>query len=370
MSHERQARGLVLGKFLPLHSGHLHVVRTAAAFSGQLTVLVCTLPSDPIPGAIRAGWMREMAAQIGPHLRVIHVEEEVPQSPDEHPRFWEIWTDLCWRHAGRVDVVFTSEAYGDELARQLGARHHMVDLVRQAFPVSGTAVREDAFRAWDQIPPPVRAYYAARIAVVGPESSGKSTLAARLAAAYGTVWVPEYGRELTEGMGAREGSTDWVNHFALSDIETIARVQAAREDMAARFANRLLFCDTELLTTRVWSEIFFDECPEEVRAASEIREYDLYLLMAPDIPWVNDGSRVLPDRRAWHFGRLRTLLDELQRPYVIIEGSFPDRLARATAAIAARWPGLQRIDGPLCHGAPAARIEPGVACRPQRVVEE
>lgn len=360
MSHDRGIRGLLLGKFLPLHNGHLHLVRTAAAFSDHLTVLVCTLPSDPIPGEIRAGWMRELASGIGAHVKVIHVEEDVPQSPDEHPRFWQIWTDLCWRHAGRVDVVFTSEEYGDELARQLDARHHMVDLLRHTFPVSGTAVREDAFRMWEQIPPPVRAHYAARIALVGPESSGKSTLAARLAAAYGTVWVPEYGRELTEGMGVSGGTTDWVDQLTLLDIETIARVQGAREDVAARLANRVLFCDTELLTTRVWSEILFDECPEEVRAASEIREYDLYLLMAPDIPWVNDGSRVMPDRRAWHFDRLRTLLDELQRPYVIVDGSFPERLARAAAAIDARWPGLRRIDGPSCHEAPAGGMQIGI----------
>ena len=338
-------RGLVLGKFLPLHNGHLHLVKTAAALTDRLTVLVCTLPDDPIPGAIRAEWMREMAASIGPHVRVVHVEEQVPQAPDEHPCFWEIWKDLCWRHAGRVDVVFTSEFYGDELARQLGARHHMVDLLRKAFPVSGTAVREDTFRSWEQIPPPVRAYYAARIALVGPESSGKTTLAARLAAAYGTVWVPEYGREHTERLTARPGSTDWVAGFAASDIETIVRVQAEREDEAARQANRLLFCDTELLTTRVWSEILLGECPAHVRSACESRTYDLYLLMAPDIPWVDDGTRVMPDRRTWHFERLQALLDEQKRPYVVVEGTFEERLTSATAAIDARWFGLRSTGG-------------------------
>jgi NadR type nicotinamide-nucleotide adenylyltransferase len=336
--------GLVLGKFLPPHTGHLHLIRTGARLCDQLTVLVCTLERDPIPGRVRAAWMRELTADIAPNIRVVHVDEDVPQAPADHPAFWEIWADLCARHAGRVDVVFTSEPYGDELARTLGARHHLVDLMRDTYPVSGTAIRGDALSSWEMIPPPVRAHYVARVAVVGPESTGKSSLAARLAAAFGTVWVPEYGREHTAAITARTGAP-FAGAFTLDDIETIATVQARWEDRAARCANRVLFCDTELLTTRIWSEIYFSQCPAPVLAATEQRSHELYLLLDTDIPWVDDGTRAFGERRREHFERIRSTLERLDRPYVLIGGSFEERIERAAIAVQQRWPALERIDG-------------------------
>jgi NadR type nicotinamide-nucleotide adenylyltransferase len=339
-----RTRGLILGKFLPPHAGHLHVLRTGAALCDELTVLVCTLAREPLDGRLRAGWVRELAATIGPHVHVVHVEDDVPQTPDEHPRFWEIWADLCARHAGRVTLVFSSEEYGEKLARVLGARHHMVDHERRTFPVSGTAARTNPFAVWDMLPPPVRAHYAVRVALVGPESTGKSTLAARLAAAFGTLWVPEYGRDHTARITERTGESSFVGAFTGSDIETIARVQARNEDAAARRANRVLFCDTDLLTTRIWSEIILGECPAAVRTASEARRYGLHLLMDTDIPWLDDGTRRFGAERQAHFGRIRDTLDDLGWPYVVIGGSFEERLARAAGAVQERWPHLTRID--------------------------
>lgn len=336
-------RGLVLGKFLPPHAGHLHLVRTAARHCDELTVLVCTLDREPIPGALRAAWMRELGAGIAPHVRIVHVTDDVPQTPEEHPAFWEIWTELCSRYAGPVDVVFTSETYGDRLAEVLGARHQLVDLMRQQFPISGTAIREDAFGSWEMIPAPVRAHYAARVALLGPESTGKTTLAARLAAAFGTVWVPEYGREHTAAIVAREG-VPFQDAFTLADIVAIATAQGEREDRAARYANKVLFCDTELLTTRIWSEIFFDRCPDTVIEASDARRHDLYLLLDIDVPWIDDGTRAFRDDRQAHFDRIRTTLEQLGRPYEVIGGSFEDRFARAAGIVQERWPALMRID--------------------------
>ena len=102
-------------------------------------MLVCSLESEPIPGALRYGWMRELF----PDVRVVHVTDENPQEPHEHPEFWRIWTDTVLRHAERPDVVFTSEAYGWELARRLGAEHVPVDLGRELVPISGTAMRDE-----------------------------------------------------------------------------------------------------------------------------------------------------------------------------------------------------------------------------------
>src|SRR5688500_11096658 len=167
------ARGLVLGKFLPYHAGHAHLIRSARASVDHLSVLVCSLPDDPIPGALRYRWVRDAHQDCD----VVHVTDEVPQAPEEHPEFWPIWRSLIQRHVGDVDAVFTSERYGERLAKELNATHTCVDIERRTYPVSGTAIRARPFAHWEFLPPAVRAHYALRIAIVGAESTGKTTLA-------------------------------------------------------------------------------------------------------------------------------------------------------------------------------------------------
>ncbi|HKG95927.1 MAG TPA: AAA family ATPase [Gemmatimonadaceae bacterium] len=322
-------RGLVLGKFLPYHAGHAHLVRSARTQVDELVVLVCSLPGDPIPGALRYAWVRESH----PDCRVVHVGEEVPQAPEDDPAFWPVWTALIARRAGRVDVVFTSEAYGDELARRLGARHVCVDRPRRAVPVSGTAVRADPLGQWDYIPEPARPWFARRVAVVGPESAGKTTLAERLAADLGTAWVPEFARAYTDGRDSLR--------LTLGDLEAIGWGQAAWEDEAARRANRVLVCDTELHTTCTWSDLLLGARPPWLTAAARGRPYDLFLLLDASVPWADDGTRVLRDRRADHLARLRRELDDAGRRYVVIGGGgFEARRQAALAAVreAVGWP--------------------------------
>lgn len=309
--------GLVLGKFLPYHAGHAHLIRTARSRVDRLTVLVCSIAREPIPGGLRQRWVRESH----PDCDVVWVNEEVPQAPEESAEFWPIWTDLIARHAGDVDVVFTSERYGDELARRLDARHDCVDLPRATFPVSGTAIRADPMRRWELIPPVVRPWFARRVAIVGAESTGKTTLAAHLAERFGTVWVPEYGRAYCEGIDART--------LVLPDFDAIGWGQATWEDTAATRAERVLICDTELHTTCTWSDLIAGARPPLLAAAARARRYDLVLLLDHDVPWIDDGTRVLQTVRAEHTARLTRELDAARQPHVVITGDWDRRAALA-----------------------------------------
>ncbi|WP_344959410.1 AAA family ATPase, partial [Actinomadura miaoliensis] len=201
--------GLVIGKFYPPHAGHHHLIDTAAAACARLTVVVAASTVESIPLALRTAWLREAHPQ--PHVRVVPVvdDAEIDYGSDE---VWALHVDAFRSglalepDAPPVDAVFSSEAYGDELARRFGAVHVPVDPPRERFPVSGTAVREDPVAAWPWLAPPVRAYLARRVVVVGAESSGTTTLARALAAHYAgrggvwaaTRWVPEYGRTYCE----------------------------------------------------------------------------------------------------------------------------------------------------------------------------
>jgi HTH-type transcriptional regulator, transcriptional repressor of NAD biosynthesis genes len=316
-------RGLVLGKFLPYHAGHAHLIRAARAQVDELVVLVCSIEREPIPGALRFRWVRDSH----PDCRVVHVAEEVPQAPEDDPEFWAIWTDLIARHAGDIDVVFTSEDYGDELARRIGARHVCVDRQRLTVAASGRAVRAEPFRHWDLIPPKVRPYHALRVALLGTESTGKTTLAERLAKRFGTVMVEEFGRPYCETRPAM--SLEPV------DFEVIAWAQAVLEDEAAEDANCVLICDTELHTTATWSDLVVGSRPEWLTAAARARHYDLVLLLGDDVPWIADGTRVLQDRRAEHTRRLREELDAAGRHYVFLSGEFSERGREAERLVAA-----------------------------------
>lgn len=314
---------MVLGKFLPPHAGHIHLIRAAQSQCEHLTVLVCSIQKEPIPGEKRFAWMKELFPD--PDLQLIHVTDEVPQAPEESDEFWPIWKEIIRRSTPQgLDVVFTSENYGDDIAYHLACWHELVDLPREKFPVSGTLVREEPFAHWEYIPKPVRPWFVKRIALVGPESTGKSTLSKQLAAHFKAGYVEEFAREYME-WGSRP--------LELTDITEIGRGQAQWEDQAAREADKLLFCDTNLLSTVVWSELYFGEAPEWVIEESKSRKYTLHLLLKPDIPWDDDGTRAFPERAAWHFLRLKEELTLRGESFVIISGQGEIRLQNAIAAV-------------------------------------
>jgi len=317
------SRGLVVGKFLPYHAGHEHLIRTARGLVDELVVLVCSLEREPIPGALRFRWVRDSH----PDCRVVHVAEEVPQAPEDDQQFWPIWKDLIARHAGTIDTVFTSESYGDEFARQLGARHVAIDAERLTVPISGTRIREHPLRHWDFLPRVTRPYFAKRVVLLGTESTGKTTLSEWLAKRFDTVMVGEYGRPYCETRPALS--------LQLPDFEAIAWGQATWEDDAALDANRVLICDTDLHTTATWSDITVNARPAWLTDAARARHYDLVLLLLdPGTPWVDDGLRVLSGRRAEHTQRLRRELEDAGRTYITLGGSFDDRQRDAERLVA------------------------------------
>ena len=312
---------MILGKFLPPHQGHVYLVNFALNHVERLTVLVCTLESEPIPGRLRWEWMREMF----PQAEVIHFTDENPQEPHEHPDFWRIWHDTIRKVLPEgPDFLFASESYGVKLADALGARFIPVDPARALVPTSGTAIRDDPLGNWDFIPACVRPWFVKRICIFGPESTGKSILAARLASHYRTVHVSEYARGLIELQG---------DAFTYEDIDFIARGQIASEDALARQANRILICDTDLITTSIWSDVFFGDCHQWILDEADRRKYDLYLLMDIDVPWVDDPQRYLPDARREFLDRCRMELERRNRPYVLISGDWEERYQKACRAI-------------------------------------
>jgi NadR type nicotinamide-nucleotide adenylyltransferase len=313
---------MVLGKFLPPHAGHVYLCEVARRWVDELTIVVGTLAREPIPGDLRFAWMRELF----PFDRVVHLTDENPQDPSEHPEFWSIWKASLERVLpSPPDLVFASEAYGEALARVLGARFVPVDPARGVVPISGTAIRTDPMRHWGHLPRCVRPHFVRRVSIVGPESTGKTTLARALADRFATVWVPEWARGVLERRGGSLDGLDWGE---------IVRGQIASEEALARDANRVLVCDTDPLATSVWADALLGGWPVGTPPPPS-RFYDLTLLTEPDVPWVADPVRYLPSEGASFFARCEAALRREGRRVVVLRGSWGARTAAAIDAVAA-----------------------------------
>jgi HTH-type transcriptional regulator, transcriptional repressor of NAD biosynthesis genes len=315
--------GVVIGKFYPPHRGHKYLIDTAAAQVERLTVIVCGKPEQLLSGESRAAWLREMH----PNVAVLAIDDYYP---DDDSRLWAELT-IGWL-GGWPDVVFTSEGYGEQYAHFLGCRHVSVDPARLSVPCSGTAVRADPLAMWEYLEPPVRAYLAKRICIVGAESTGTTTLAQDLAAHYRTAWVPEFGREYSEGRLLRGITADW----ATDEFTRIAAEQCRMEDAAARECGGLLICDTDAFTTSIWHRRYLGQRSPVVEAIADSRRYDLYLLTGDEIPFVQDGTRDGEHIRHWMHDTFVEELERTGREYVLLRGSREERLARAVAAIERR----------------------------------
>jgi NadR type nicotinamide-nucleotide adenylyltransferase len=166
-----------------------------------------------------------------------------------------------------------------------------------------------------------------RIAILGAESTGKSTLAPALAARYGTLWVPEYLREFVDTHQRVPFEEDQLG---------IARTQRTREDAMAGLpaARRYLFCDTTPLMTAVYSRIYWGRVPPALLALEAAHDYAVTLVAGLDLPWVPDGlMRESEEVRQWVHACLLAVLRERGIPFTLLEGGLPQRLRQVEALL-------------------------------------
>jgi NadR type nicotinamide-nucleotide adenylyltransferase len=164
-----------------------------------------------------------------------------------------------------------------------------------------------------------------RVVVTGSESTGKTTLAARLAAHFGAPCTPEF---------AREYAARTPRALGRDDVEPIARGQRALEDAAGLRADRLLIQDTDLLSTCVYAQHYYGACPPVVRRA--LRPPDLYLLLAIDVPWIPDPHRDRGHLREHMHALFLAAVRASGAPFVEITGDWDERFRRAVDAIKGR----------------------------------
>ena len=318
--------GLVVGKFMPLHVGHIGLVEFAAARCDKLYVAVCTRDFEPIPGTARYAWALETFMSLK-NVEVMHIEAPLPDAPypsESVSRAWAEYFKLL-NSNGRIDkinTVFSSEDYGVFFAKHLEAEHVMYDNQRVERKISATMIREKPISNWDSIAPCARSYFSKKICIYGSESTGKSTLVKNLASEYATSFVHETACDLFPD-----------RHCTYEDLERVATLHFGTVSRKLMESNKVLFVDTDLIVTQVYSQQYFGKVPESTKVYQRKESYDGYLFCDIDVPWVDENFRDLGHMR--QFMRdwfLSELMSRGITPFFVC-GDWENRMRMAELAV-------------------------------------
>ena len=164
-----------------------------------------------------------------------------------------------------------------------------------------------------------------KIVIIGPESTGKSTLCSQLAGHFKTSWVPEYAREYLERNGT---------NYTYEDLLIIAKGQVGLEDSIPATSNpqpATLFIDTDMYVMKVWCEFVFGTCHQFILDQIATRKYDLYLLCDIDLPWTRDQLREYPEPgpRQRLYAIYKDIMQNQSTPWVEINGNYQQRIQKA-----------------------------------------
>ena len=319
--------GLVIGKFMPLHTGHEALINFASQCCEVLTVAVCSLPEEPIPGHLRYKWTREAFADR-PEIVVDHITENLPWSSESSRTISKIRSDYLKKKYPYVDLIISSEPYGEYVAEYMGIDHQMFDVARSQVSVSGTQIRNNPFLYRDFIPAHVKWYFVKKICIVWTESTGKSTLTRLLAEYFNTTYVEEMARYLVSK----------TQEVVFHDLQDIARLHAKSIIQRTKIANKLLFVDTDLNITRSYAKYLFNKDLSVETWVEEANQFDFYLFLEPNCSYVQDGTRLEETERNYLSDNHKKQLQKAGIQFETIQGSDrDDRYQQAIQKVLVRF---------------------------------
>jgi HTH-type transcriptional regulator, transcriptional repressor of NAD biosynthesis genes len=318
-------KGLVFGKFLPLHKGHIALIEFALQHCDYLSIVVCFTKNEPIDFLTRKRWLHEALDKYS-NTEIItfgYDENILPNTSVSSREVSKAWAYAFKDLLPSIDILFTSEQYGEYVAEYMGIQHRAFDQQRAIINISGTDIRNDPFNYWEFIPEHIRSWFVKKIAIVGTESTGKSVLTERLAQFYNTDYVPEMAREIVEE----------TEKCTIEDLRNIAMLQASSIHKKLRKANKLLLVDTDLLITKSYTLFLFQKELIVEHWIEEANRFDLYLFLESDCDFIQDGTRLSEKERARLNDHHKMLFDRHGIFPTSISGNWEERFEKSKQAI-------------------------------------
>lgn len=309
-------KAVIIGKFMPLHKGHEHMINFALNFCSELTIIVDKIENEEIPVETRYNFLTEAFPQS--HIHIKFMNKNMPQHPSECENFWKIWkTEIEKKLCHKIDYIIGAMDYIKDLAKHLNVDFVMIDKQRETYPISATEIRKDPYKNWHFISDYAKPFYTKKIAVIGSESTGKSTLCKKLAQHFNTIWVPEYARTVCEEQNGK---------LVFDDFFKIMNGQISLGKTLEKKAYKVIFHDTDLITSKIWAKKMFNKVPDyfnELLEKQLSKPFSLYLLTTSDTLWIKDNTRIYKDSkdREWFQNAFIEELNNYNLPYKIIKGN-------------------------------------------------
>ncbi|EKT53995.1 multifunctional transcriptional regulator/nicotinamide-nucleotide adenylyltransferase/ribosylnicotinamide kinase NadR [Providencia rettgeri] len=329
--NQQKTIGVVFGKFYPLHTGHIYLIQRACSQVDELHVILChdeprdkdlfvnsSMSQQPTVSD-RLRWL----LQTFKYQKNIHIHSFDENGIEPYPHGWEVWSDgmkgFLKKHNINPSFIYSGEANdAPRYKKYLGIETILIDPERTFMNISGNQIRQAPFRYWEYIPTEVKPFFVRKVAILGGESSGKSTLVNKLANIFNTSSAWEYGRDYVfSHLGGDEMALQY------SDYDKIALGHAQYIDFAVKYANKVAFIDTDFVTTQAFCLRYEGKEHPFVQALIDEYRFDLVIVLENNTPWVADGLRSLgsdKDRKAFQ-GLLIEMLKKNNIEFVRVESS-------------------------------------------------
>lgn len=339
--------GMYGGSFDPLHIGHLHDIIRASCMCEKLYIVISWCEGrESTSKELRYRWILDNTKHLN-NIRIILIEDKAIDKEEYN-------TDYYWEKGARdikrainepIDVVFCgSDYFGTNRFESLyKPESEVIYFDRSEVPISSTDLRFDVYNSWQYLPPVCRPYYTKKILMVGGESTGKSTLVQNLAIAYNTNFVREIGRDTCEIAGGEE----FMNETDL--YENLLR-QKTEEIKSLRTCNKLLFIDTDAITTKFYSSFLLKDkkiikkCFDLADAISNINDFDLIFFLEPTVDFVQDGTRnnKIAKNRIKYSEQIKKMFRDKNIDIISLDGNYLERFNNVKKIIKEKY-GIETI---------------------------
>jgi len=324
--------GFFGGKFLPLHLGHMYAILEASTQVDKLYVVLSSSKEEDkrlcvedgikyIPMEVRLSWIGEAINNLE-NVEAIMIEDYNWQAGS---------LKIVEAIPEKITHVFSSEkAYSKYFDMYYPwAKHVIIDNSRNTVNIRAMHIRSNIYQYWDMLPNVVKGFFVKRVAVVGTESVGKSTLVKKLAKFYNTNFVHEIGRDYCE---------KYSNKLTIDMFDKIVIEHYMLTEKLCETSNKVLFVDSEAITSAYYLKMYFNAKSRFIESIIEKQHFDFWLYLEPDVKWVADGYRFLGDDKVRQENNkflmgLMMYYNEDIGNHQIISGNYPERFKKARECV-------------------------------------